>query len=804
MSGKSTKIYALLRNISLFCLLCSVTEISAQSFDTDSLPSIFRKFGRENLQEKIYAHTDKDLFITSEIVWFKIYTVDAASNKPLALSKIAYAEIIDKDQKPVLQAKIALEQGSGSGSLQLPASLPSGIYQFRVYTNWMKNYGPDYFFEKSLTLINALNKPEILPAVNVAAYDIQFFPEGGNMVEGIKSKVAFRATNSSGQGINFEAALVDEDADTVARFRPLKFGIGHFYFTPMLGKTYKALIKIPGEAAIIKQIPQVHKTGYVMALNESPGDKLRLTVQSNETSSAQTPIFLLVHTRHQPKITGKLTLSQGISEFVIDKAKLGEGISHFTIFNASGRPVCERLYFTKPASALVIKAKPDQQQYAARQKVTLNLEFKDETGQLSDADASVSVYAASAGSNPADIASYLWLKSDLKGNVEDPGYYLKNTDAQTVEAADNLMLTHGWRRFVWEDVLSGKPARPQFLPELEGQIMSGRITDLRTNSPAANIIAYLSVPGKKLHLYAATSGPSGDVRFFTKDIAGPVELIAQTNFETDSTYRVDMLSPFFDKYRQSSRPFPGLSQELKNHVLTQSVGVQVQNAYVGNKLNTFYRPAADSVSFYSKPDKTYLLDNFVRFNTMEEVLREYVTEVSVTRQRENFLLWVAYRAHQDEFIRNVKPLLVLDGVPIFDTGTRMIKYDPKKIRSIEVVNRKYIHGPLKLPAIVHFKSYKSSLPDFPLDTRTTIMDYEGTQLKREFYSPVYETRDQASDRLPDFRNLLYWSPDIGVDKTGNKTISFYTSDQRSAYTVVVEGITSSGKPGSAAVNIEVK
>ena len=194
----------------------------------------------------------------------------------------------------------------------------------------------------------------------------------------------------------------------------------------------------------------------------------------------------------------------------------------------------------------------------------------------------------------------------------------------------------------------------------------------------------------------------------------------------------------------------------------------------------------------------------MRFYTMEEVLREYVVELPVTRHKYDFSVWVTVRPHLVNIPKSVKPLIILDGVPIFDSGNKIIKYDPKKVRSLDVVAQKYFLGALNFEGILNFTNYKGNLPDFQLDTRATIMDYEGLQLKREFYSPVYETAGQAESRLPDFRNVLHWSPDIKINSDGKKTISFYTSDLENNYTIMLQGISSSGKAGSAILNNQVK
>lgn len=785
-------------------LFLFISKSHAQTPVLDTIGARLEDFNKNNFQEKIFVHTDKEFYLAGEIAWFKIYQTNSGSNRSFDFSRLAYIEIIDKEQKPVLQAKISIDNGRGNGSLYLPVSLPSGNYQFRAYTNWMKNYSPDYFFEKSISIVNTLKKPEKPKSDDSSdLYDIQFFPEGGQMVESLPGKVAFRAIDKYGKGVDINGILTDENNNTLLRFRPLKFGIGNFSFTPEAGKTYRALIELPGKKTMVKEIPVI-KAGYVLSLKDLPGDKLMVSVQTNTILSAQ-QVYLFIHTRQEAKATASVLLNAGKGEFLMDKNMLGEGISHFTIFSSAGQAVCERLYFKRPVSKLLIDAKADQQLYAPRKKVTISLNAKDENGVSIEADASIAVYTSnSTESDDVDIFNYLWLKSDLKGNIESPGYYFKNIDPVANEALDNLMLTHGWRRFVWQDIMTKNIPAFKFLPEIEGQIISGEITDARTGEPAANILTYLSVPGKKLHLYGSRSDSAGNIRFYTKGIYGPSEIVVQTKPQPGSTYQIKILNPFLEKYSDASSFLLDLTENLRNQLLIQSVSSQVQNIYVENKLSIFYPFGSDSTTFYLKPDKKYLLDNFVRFNTMEEVLREYVYEVPVTRQRDDFSIWVSVRPHPNDIPKNVEPLIILDGVPIFDPGNKIMNYDPKKVREIEIISKKYFLGPLSFNSIINFKTYKGNLPDFQLNSEALVMDYEGLQLKREFYSPVYETGVQISNRVPDFRNLLYWSPDIKISASGMKTISFYTSDQENDYTVVIQGLSVEGKAGATKFNIGIK
>lgn len=794
------KLILLSRAIVYVLFLAGITiPVYAQDIPADSVASRLSLFARNNTQEKLYVHTDRDFYLAGEIIWFKVYNTNPLSNKPLDLSKIAYIELMDVKGKAVLQAKISLEKGSGNGSFYLPVSLNSGNYQLRAYTSLMKNFSADLYFEKTLTLLNTSLKPD--KSSSASAVDIQFFPEGGQLVENQEGKLAFRAIDDHGKGLEFSGIILDQNDNTVMRFQPHKFGIGSFVFTPLPGKSYKALMEINGKT-IIREIP-VLKSGYTLRLQES-GDLIRVVIQASSDVPSQN-LSLLVHTRQNPGLARRININANREDIIVSKDKLGDGVSHFTLLNSSGIPLAERLYFKPLSKTLNLKISVDQQVFQSRKKVTLNLESMDEKSAFSDADASIAVYAANGEeASEADIQSYLWLKSELRGNIESPSYYFSSSGEEVKAALDNLMLTHGWRRFVWDDVLNGKNAPMHYLPELEGHIISGKIVNTQTDRAAENIIAYLSVPGKKTHLYGARSNMSGDIRFFTRDLFGPSEIVAQTDTRKDSVYRVDIDSPFSLKPTYGSFYNNTFTEQARTGLLNRNISMQVQNVFTAEKLRSFYPLNIDSSAFYLKPDKRYLLDNFVRFNTMEEVLREYVAEVPVLRQKDEYFVGAIVRPFVDMVPQTVEPLIILDGVPVFDKGNKIIQYDPRKVKTLDVLARKYFLGPLNFNSILNFTTYKGNLEGFQLDRRATIIDYEGIQLKREFYSPVYETEQQLADRKPDFRDLLYWSPEVKIDASGKKTISFYTSDQEGAYTVVLQGISSDGRTGVTKSSFRVK
>jgi hypothetical protein len=764
--------------------------------DLQKIQDSFTKYQQNTLQEKIFVHTDKSTYISGEIIWFKIYCVDATTHKPLDVSKVVYIDVLDNGQNAVMQAKIALKNGVGNGSFVIPVSNNSGSYRLRAYTNWMKNFSPDYFFAKDITIVNTLKSPDVVKASGTA-YDVQFFPEGGNLVAGIANNVAFKAVGQNGKGIAFKGAIVSQQNDTIVRFQPLKFGMGHFTFTPAPNNTYKAIIKIDEEKASVKELPAINGSGYTMQLTDAGAQTMDVRVSSTTDGR----IYLLAHTGQVTKIAQNADVVNGTAHFTINKTLLNDGVSHITIFNNSKQPVCERLYFKRPKQALFIAANADMPQYTTRKKVSIQVTAKDATGKLLPAGMSMAIYRADSLQTPdqADIMSYLWLNSDLRGNIESPGYYLTNTTAEAIQATDNLMLTQGWRRFQWDNVIGNKAMSFTFLPEYNGHIVAAKITDVASNTPAGNIIAFLGVPGKRVQMYPAKSDADGKLLFNTKELFGPNEIVVQTNTEIDSLHKIEVLSPFAEQYSKTALPAFSLTPAMQKSLEEESLGMQVQNIYAGNKLKRFFDAGVDSSAFYNRAYKSYKLDDYTRFTTMEEVLREYISAVNVFKPSGRFHL----KMIDERGLMSGDPLVMVDGVPVFNID-KVLAIDPLKVSKLDVVNERYYWGPSAYEGILSYTTYKGDLGGVEMDPHAVVIDYEGMQLQREFYAPAYETEAQQKSRMPDFRNLLFWAPDINTGAQFGSKVTFYTSDKTGKYIGLIQGITPDGDAGVQTFSFDVK
>ncbi len=280
----------------------------AQDETLNSISANLRQYESNTLNEKIYLQTDKSFYLAGEIIWFKSYTVDASEHHLFDLSKVAYVEILNMDSKPVLQGKIALRNGIGTGSFFIPLSLPSGAYKIRAYTNWMKNSGPDFFFDKDITIVNALKRSSDSLRTRKPAYDIQFFPEGGNLVDGIPSVIGFKVVDENGKGINTEGDIIDQNKKTIAHFQSLAFGMGRFNITASASDQYKAYIKVGPNQLTVVDFPNVYRKGYVLNV-ESDSGSVTVTISSN-VEGENLPVYLLVHTRGQVKFTQALSTGE--------------------------------------------------------------------------------------------------------------------------------------------------------------------------------------------------------------------------------------------------------------------------------------------------------------------------------------------------------------------------------------------------------------------------------------------------------------------------------------------------------------
>jgi len=781
----------------IFSFIASQLCTYAQSGAQNDLVKKLSDHQKKTLQEKIFLHLDRTFYVGGETMWMKIYVLDGYEHRSLDLSKVVYVDVLDRNKQPVIQTKISIEDGRGNGSVIIPASLDSDHYTVRAYTNWMKNFSADFYFHQTISIVNVFQRLDEKNSALDSKLDIQFFPEGGNLVEGVKSKVAFRVVNSSGKGIPFTGIILNTKGDTVTTFSPLKFGIGHFTITPKLEETYQVRIKENSGNVTLVKLPPIQTSGYTMRVTDTLENKIKIHIKKGDNNNIDYKIYLIGHTRQIVNAAFTQNLIQGETTFLLNKKELGEGIVHLTVFDESKQPVCERLYFNRPTSTIPLGINSDKTVYEIRSKITLSASIKNNTKAFADVSLSVFKNDSLQQIKPIDIQSYLWLTSELKGSIESPEYYFNNNPSVDI-ALDNLLLTHGWSRFSWTEVLESSAKDFHFIPEYRGHIITGKVIEAGTSKPNQRVPVYLSTPDKRIHPYMTYSGADGQVLFETNDLVGNKKLIIQTA-NSQSTSNIEIESPFSESISTIRIPYLKLSENLKASLTLRSISMQTEDIFYRGRVKS--KPETlDSSAFYGNAPEQYNLDDYTRFPVMEEVIREYVKGVRLRKKDDQFT-FKTLNAPENYLFEN-GPFILLDGVPVFNMN-KIMAMDPLKIKSLDVVTNHYYYGQFTFDGIVSFRTYKNDLGGLQLDPDAVVIDYEGLQSKKEFFSPRYETSADKLNRKPDLRNLLIWIPDLKIGSK-RKDIEFFSSDEAGIYQAIIQGISENGRPVFQTHFIEVK
>ena len=490
-------------------------------------------------------------------------------------------------------------------------------------------------------------------------------------------------------------------------------------------------------------------------------------------------VYLIVHNGYSIQKALQIQLVNGSFNYLLNLKDCQDGISEITLFNKYRQPVCERLLLKYPDSTTGILLNTDRTVYETRSKVEISL--------TANANLSLSVYLIDSIQQPSkrNILNYLLLSSELRGNIEFPDYYFQHQD--DTEAIENLLLTNGWRRFVSPDLLNNQRQTFHFIPEYEGLLVSAKVLSGNFDR-YANKLMYLSAPGQRFEISNGMLNDSGSVLFVLKNIYGLNEVIVQPANSSDSSIKLNLLNPYSEQYSTVPAHSFQFPERWKDILSYHSVNAQVQSAFFQHD-SVVYVANKDSNFFYSTPDASYLLDDYTRFPTMEEVMREFVNKVRIRKLGSSFHFQAWNIPYKDYF--NEDAFVILDGVPV--SINKIMQFDPLKIRKIDIVARKYYYGNDVYNGIVSFTTYSGDLANFELDPQAIVLEYEGLQLKRQFYSPDYSISANNKRNIPDRRNVLFWSSEIKTSNSSAK-INFYTSDIPGSYLINLQGIDENGKP----------
>ncbi len=766
--------------------LCKVDGVKSQILQANDLRTSFESHVTNVHQEKSFVHTDRSIYVTGETIWLSTYTVDATYNTISTLSKVINIEIIGSGGQVMKQTRIKLVEGKGKGQLFISPEIPTGTYEIRAYTNWMKNFGSDFVFHKNITIVNPAVTPNY-PSDTTNKILVEFFPEGGDLVDGVKSKVAIKTIDSHGLPVETIGVIVDGQDNEINKFKTSATGVTTFEFTPEHGQNYKALI---AKDSIIKgyTLPIAQKEGVVLSVVSTSNTHFDINI--NPSKNFNKTGYLLIHSKGIIERIQTIGLNNQLN-LSIDSKKLQDGISHITILDNEMQPLAERLIFKYPIQPLSLKTEMSGVNFAKREKVSLTINSQNDDKDDMMEKMSISVSEINQGHHFKDhIESYLLLSSDIKGRIFNAPMYFDQNNKDRVQQMDLLMLTQGWRRFSWPSLKSTSVQKFKYPAEINAPILSGRLLPSQETGMLPKKVQ-LNFLGKSSIMNSLDIDPDGLFHF---EVPFRVENETVNLFSTSEKLSKEQIlidDPFDLPYHRTPIPQLKFTKKSKPYLEKLNTNIQISQVYRSQSAingNEFAKETLNN-HFYGEPEHLYLLDNYTRFETVKDLFIEFIRPVQVKSKKDKEGFYII----SNNVYLSQKAMTLIDGVPVLDAAD-ILDFDPLKIEKIGVVNKIYHLGGTNYYGIINFTTYNGDFDGQELPDHIVEKLYKALQSPRTFYSPKYDINDRSLKRIPDFRNTLYWNPNVQINNSGKAAIEFYTSDNIGSYQIEINALSKNGRP----------
>jgi TonB-dependent SusC/RagA subfamily outer membrane receptor len=866
--------------------------------------------------EKIYVHCDKPFYKPGEDIWFKAYLTDGANYSPSKTSDVIYVEFINPKGNNEKTLTLQVIQGVCYGNFTIDESAPGGMYKIKAYTNWMRNFGKDYLFEKDIQvqkvvyprllakldfkresygpgdsvianlLVETLDNTPLLFKKMIAdvflagkihstfnvttdnkgkAYiqfllptdlkssdglvnikiehegnteaisrsipivlnkiSLRFFPEGGYMVANVPGKVAFKALNEFGKPADIEGNIVDENSSIVAPFKSFHDGMGAVEFTPKTGVRYFAEITKPNIEGKF-ELPECLSKGYSLKVERRENN----TYHVSYYSPVDDKVHLIVQAGKEICFSKTLETAKGMNEanFNADKFHTGTGI--ITLFDNTGIPRCERLVFFNYQKRLNISLKFDKAKYAPREKVTLKIKTLDANSIPTAANLSVAVINDQlytlADDKQHNILSWMLLGAEVKGKIEKPSYYFDPEKEDAEKAMDYLLLTQGWRRYQWDDVIK-KNYNITHTAEKIGSI-SGMVIDKRTGMPVKCEVTAMELENRR-RILKVNTGTNGSFRFFDADASSTIQLLAHsneisaTNLEIKVT-QLNQTQQFSNNNNQTlekSKLIPEIikvqAEEIANKGIVAFPENDDNNVELAEDVKNLEEVVITGYGMQRKSDLTAAIAKVVNTPidrvaslSVEEVLQGRLAGVEITNNtaRPGAFSQIKIRG-SSSVTNNNNPLFVIDGV-VFDSNisgySSPLQNIPlnninditvlKDASATAIYGARGVNGVIVINTTNNRNQSRSIKKPFKPKYTGLIITARQIPVTKEYYYPVYDQKELPEVR-EDFRSTVYWNPNVTTNNAGDATVEFYTSDEITSFRAIAEGISRNGALGRA-------
>jgi len=782
--------------IPVFISLALINQRFTDDIRIEKIMKQLDLFRTKYKQQKIYLHSDKETYMAGETIWLKAYLMEATTLLPDSVSKDIYVDLIDFTNRHVRSIIIRNKKGFSNGDIMINDTLPEGNYQLRAYTNWMRNFDEDFFYNKTIEIKNP-NYENIVTTRRLKdikqfnrkykkseeSHVITFFPEGGYLLNGFQGKVAFKSENKLGQPVNVTGSVLDDKGTEITTFQCEHLGLGNFEYKPVKGRKYVAKVTYEDGKTAKFPIPIALDKGISMTVNPFDKNDIIVTVYGSRSVSeniASNEVIIVAQCRGMILYVSKGELKDKPLVSHIAKKLFPSGVVQITVFDGRNEPQCERLAFIDPIvesdanEVVVTKTKENDD-------IIYEIEIVKPNGSHVVSNLSLSIQELTNNVKPTtgNILTNLLLTSDLKGHIENPSYYFDPNNKDAAKHLDLVMMTHGWRRFVWSDLMANRFPLLTYKPA-EGIAIGGKITRDFFGIPITNSKVKLTVMDSYNDQFETLTDRHGNFLF------------QNLNYEDTINVKIEAFKPSGGKGVQiivGDTVVPKISTNTdvslrytdfpKNKIKANNrrERMEFKKNYKGKP-----EPPNQDMKIHSTPnDVIYVKDDVDSYSNILQYMQGKVPGVAITGNS------VIIRG-VNSFYSSTDPLFLLDGVPI-DAST-VSSLNPKDISIIEVLKGPEcaIYGSRGANGVIAFYSKRGQF----MKRGVVEFGMQGYYKAREFYMPVYASWEYKPTEY-NVPRTLFWKPTIVSDSAGISTVKFKNKTDVEKYLLTIEGMTSNGE-----------
>lgn len=765
---------------------------------TQSLDSTLSKMAMDFAAEKVYLHYDKSSYYGGETIWFKAYLMEGIF--PAAQAKTLYVDWID-DKGSVLSHTVSpVVNAATNGQFDVPADYKGDFVHVRAYTKWMLNFDTAFLYSKDIRILpkEASNK-KTLAAVTPS---LQLFPEGGDVVAGVINKLAFKANDQYGRPVKIKGRLLDSKGSILQSFSSVHDGMGSFAFTPQAGSNYSLKWTDEKNVEHTTSLPQAKASGVSMQV-ALDGERRIITLNGRPQLETRFRQLHLVGTMNQNLIFKNdvnLTENNNVKRIIPTK-DLPSGILTLTLFDAAWNAIAERITFVNN-NEYSFQPQMEVQRWGLGKRKRNEIEIR-VPDSLQDANLSISVTDVAIEKDTTEnIISHFLLSSEIKGKVYNPAYYFSNRSDSVAQYLDLVMLTNGWRRFKWEDVVNGKLPQIAYQRDTSYLYLSGKLFGVARNQlSGTESIALLvkdTAESKMLIMGINTDGSFGDPNLILFDtlkvyysLKSKFLSSAEARFMTDRLPAPNYTA-FSKNFMYSNTIFD--TTGMSHHISLASKALDLANIERGRVMQTVV------VQTTKKPAVAVMDEKYTSgmFRGGDGYQFDLVND-PITGSYQNAFMYLQGKVAGLQINTNTtppslswrggSPAVYLDEIP---TDADMVGTIPvTDIAYIKVFRPPFMGGSGGGNGAIAIYTRKGG-DQSPTRGGLSSNTIAGYSPIKEFYSPNYDRFDPRNERT-DIRSTLFWSPNITTSQK-NKTVklSFYNNDITRAFRVVIEGMTKEG------------